>query len=66
MEPRVQLREQYWLYVVYDCGTSNPRLLRINDPFYKLVATAKGGVIIDEAEVMKAAGAEGGLVPLTS
>jgi hypothetical protein len=40
------LRERYWSYVVYDCGTSDPRLLRIRDPFYKLIATAKGGVII--------------------
>jgi superfamily II DNA or RNA helicase len=24
--------EEYWLYVVYDCGTSNPRLLVIRDP----------------------------------
>ncbi|MBW1953897.1 MAG: DUF3883 domain-containing protein, partial [Deltaproteobacteria bacterium] len=23
------LREDYWLYVVYDCASPNPRLLRI-------------------------------------
>lgn len=45
------LRERYWLYVVYDCGTPNPRLLRIENPFYKLITTAKGGVIIDEHEI---------------
>ncbi len=26
-------RDRYWLYVVYDCGTSNPRLLRVQNPF---------------------------------
>ena len=24
----MQPRDKYWLYVVYDCGTPNPRLLR--------------------------------------
>jgi superfamily II DNA or RNA helicase len=52
-------RDHYWLYVVYDCGRPNPRLLRIQNPFYKLIATAKGGVIIDESEVINAAEAEG-------
>ena len=45
------LRERYWLYVVYNCGTPNPRLLRVQNPFYKLIATAKGGVMIDEGEI---------------
>ncbi len=49
------LRDRYWLYVVYDCGTPNPRLLRVQNPFYKLIATAKGGVIIDETEVLRVA-----------
>lgn len=49
------LRDRYWLYVVFDCGTPNPRLFRVQDPFRKLIATAKGGVIIDEPEIMGAA-----------
>ncbi len=49
------LRERYWLYVVYECGTPGPRLLRVCDPFRKLIATAKGGVIIDESEILGAA-----------
>lgn len=48
-------RDRYWLYAVYDCGTPHPPLLRVNDPFNKLIATAKGGVIIDETEIMQAA-----------
>ena len=32
------LREGYWLYVVFDCATPQPRLVRIRDPFGKLVA----------------------------
>jgi hypothetical protein len=35
-------RGRCWLYVVYDCGTSHPRLLRVQDPFGKLVGKAKG------------------------
>ena len=26
-------RDQYWLYVVLDCATPSPRLLRVRDPF---------------------------------
>ncbi|MDP2659280.1 MAG: DUF3883 domain-containing protein, partial [Dehalococcoidia bacterium] len=52
------LREQYWLYVVYDCAGANPRLLRIQDPFMKLLVRAKGGVIIDEGAVFEAADGE--------
>jgi hypothetical protein len=52
------LRQEYWLYVVYDCATSHPRLLRIQDPFQKLIVHAKGGVVIDEASVFSAASEE--------
>lgn len=31
------LREDYWLYVVYHCGTSTPRLVRVQDPFGSLL-----------------------------
>src|SRR5579884_1294400 len=51
------LRERYWLYVVFDCGTPSPRLFRVQDPFRQLLATAKGGVIIDEAEILRVASA---------
>ncbi|MBI2955384.1 MAG: DUF3883 domain-containing protein [Chloroflexi bacterium] len=49
------LRAQYWLYVVYDCATAYPRLLRVADPFATLLVRAKGGVVIDEASVFEAA-----------
>ena len=47
-------RGRYWLYVVYDCGTPHPRLLRVQDPFGKLVVHAKGGVRIDESAIFDA------------
>ena len=49
------LRQNYWLYVVYDCGTAHPRLLRIQDPFAKLLAKAKGGVLINQSYIIEAA-----------
>jgi len=49
------LREKYWLYVVYDCASSNPRLLRIQDPFMKLLARVKGTVVIGEQEIFNEA-----------
>jgi hypothetical protein len=54
----VNLRSRYWLYVVYDCATPHPRLLRVQDPFGRLVARAKGGVIIDERAIFDAAEAD--------
>jgi hypothetical protein len=49
------LRERYWLYVVYECATAHPRLLRIQDPFGKLIVRAKGGVVIAEQQIFEAA-----------
>lgn len=49
------LAERYWLYVVYDCASAHPRLLRVQDPFRKLVVRAKGGVLIGEHEVFASA-----------
>jgi hypothetical protein len=31
------LRQDYWLYVVYHCATSTPQLVRVQDPFEKLL-----------------------------
>lgn len=31
------LREDYWLYVVYHCGTPTPQLVRVQDPFGSLL-----------------------------
>ena len=45
------LRQRYWLYVVYECAKSAPRLWRIQDPFGKLIARAKGSVIIAEGQI---------------
>ncbi len=48
-------RERYWLYVVFRCASSNPQLLRVRDPFRKLMANPKGGVIIEEDSIFSAA-----------
>ena len=31
------LRDRYWLYVVFDCATPRPRLVRVHDPFARLI-----------------------------
>ena len=51
-------RNRYWLYVVYECGSAHPRLLRVPDPFGRLLATPRGGVIIDEKAIFGAAEVE--------
>lgn len=51
------LREGYWLYVVFDCATPHPRLARIRDPFGKLIAKSHQttAFTITAADLMEAA-----------
>ena len=48
------MRAGYSLYVVYDCATPNPRLVRVQDPFGRLLARAKGSVLIRISQVVEA------------
>ena len=45
-------QDRYWLYVVYHCD-SHPQLHLCQDPFGKLVAQAKGGVIVNATEIIR-------------
>jgi hypothetical protein len=47
------LRDGYWLYAVYNCATSAPRLARVQDPFGRLLAKAKGSVLISAAQIVQ-------------
>ena len=49
------LRDQYWLYVAFNCASPRPRLVRVRDPFRNLLVKAKGNVVIPSAEVLSAA-----------
>ncbi|MBL8812702.1 MAG: DUF3883 domain-containing protein [Planctomycetaceae bacterium] len=53
------LRDEYWLYVVYNCAQNRPRLVRVQDPFGNLLARAKGSVLISTQAIMAASGGEG-------
>jgi superfamily II DNA or RNA helicase/DNA-binding XRE family transcriptional regulator len=53
------LRERYWLYVVFNCAGAHPELHCIQDPFGKLIARAKGGMVVDAASVLQAAERQG-------
>ena len=44
--------DRYWLYVVYHCDAT-PQLYRCQDPFEKLIAKAKGSVIINAGDIMR-------------
>ena len=35
------LGDRYWLYVVFDCATPDPRLVRVRDPFRRLLAKSR-------------------------
>jgi superfamily II DNA or RNA helicase/DNA-binding XRE family transcriptional regulator len=65
------LRDDYWLYVVYHCGTATPQLVRVQDPFGNLLVrpfsrtqeiertsrctVESGGVRIGHARIMEVA-----------
>jgi hypothetical protein len=49
------LRDKYWLYAVFDCGTVSPRLFRVQDPFAKLIAKARGSVVIGYGDIARCA-----------
>jgi hypothetical protein len=51
-------RDRYWLYVVYDCASPSPRLMRVKDPFRKLIARAKGSVVLSGSDIFSAAEVE--------
>ena len=48
------LRDRYWLYVVFDCATPRPRMVKVRDPFERLLTKAKGSVVISASDVQSA------------
>lgn len=48
------LRDGYWMYVVYGCATAAPRLVRVQDPFGSLLAKSKGSILIGPKAVSEA------------
>ncbi len=48
------MRQAYWLYAVYDCASSAPRLVRVQDPFGSLLAKAKGSMLLSLSNIMGA------------
>ena len=51
------LRSGYWLYVVFDCATAHPRLVRVRDPFGKLLTKTRESTAytITESQILDAA-----------
>jgi superfamily II DNA or RNA helicase/transcriptional regulator with XRE-family HTH domain len=48
----------YWLYVVYGCGRPIPTLVRVQDPFNKLLFRATGSTQVGEQDVLAFAEAD--------
>ena len=59
------LRGGYWLYVVFDCATPYPCLVRVRDPFAKLLARGRETLVysIPQSELLEAAEPGGGDIP---
>ncbi len=47
------MRDGYWLYAVYDCATPNPRMVRVQDPFGRLLAKAKGSILLSASQIFE-------------
>lgn len=47
------LRKKYWLYAVFDCE-SVPRLIRVQDPAYRLSFRQKGSFVVNEGDILRA------------
>jgi hypothetical protein len=47
------MREGYWLYTVYNCATPNPMLIRVQDPFGRLLARAKGSILVRFSQIVE-------------
>ena len=58
------LREEYWLHVVFDCVSPAPRLVRVQDPFMKLLARSRS-VALNAADILEA-GESGWVTPPTA
>jgi len=48
------LRDRYWLYVVFNCASSTPQLFRISDPWGVLIASIQGYVLDKQAILLAA------------
>ena len=55
------LRDGYWLYVVYHCASPSPELIRVPDPFGNLLAKATGSMTISRPQIVDAADHAGGI-----
>ena len=53
------LESDYWLYVVFDCATAKPELLRVQNPFHKLVVSRQESAVFAIAASAVAEAAEG-------
>ena len=45
------LGERYWLYVVVDCATPKPTLMRVQDPFTRLLGAMKSGMTFTAGDI---------------
>ena len=59
------LRGGYWIYAVYECATPRPRLVRVRDPFGKLLVRSRAlsAYAISAATMQAAAEVERGDTP---
>ena len=53
----LHLGDRYWLYVVLDCATPDPTLVRVQNPFAKLLARSResSAYVISTASLLEAA-----------
>ena len=46
-------RDGYWLYVVFNCASPMPEAYAVQDPFGKLLARARGGMVLEATSILQ-------------
>ena len=49
------LKDDYWLYVVYGCATPDHEFRRVQNPFANLIGKPRGGMVFNKQEIVNAA-----------
>ena len=48
-------RDGYWLYAVFNCASPMPEAYAVQDPFEKLIARARGRMVLEATAIFQCA-----------
>jgi len=54
----INLRDRYWLYAVFRCGSAEPMVYPVRDPFGVLVKRGPGGIVFEAESIVQQSAVE--------